>query len=42
MFGSNYPMILPAEALHGLDSLGLTDEARDAFLDGNARRVFDL
>jgi predicted TIM-barrel fold metal-dependent hydrolase len=42
MFGSNFPMILPSEALHGLDSLGLTDEARDAFLDGNARRVFDL
>jgi hypothetical protein len=42
MFGSNYPMITPAEALRGLDSLGLTDEAREAFLDGNARRVFDL
>jgi uncharacterized protein len=42
LFGSNYPMIAPAEALRGLDSLGLTVEAREAFLDGNARRVFGL
>ena len=26
----------------GLDGLGLDDEARELFLDGNARRVFDL
>ncbi len=35
-------MISPAEALRGLDSLGLNDEAREAFLGGNARRVFGL
>jgi len=35
-------MIDPVKALSGLDSLGLDDAARDAFLAGNARRVFDL
>jgi predicted TIM-barrel fold metal-dependent hydrolase len=42
LFGSNYPMILPAKALEDLDSLGLDDEARELFLSGNAKRVFKL
>ena len=42
LFGSNYPMILPAKALEHLDDLGLDDEARQRFLGGNAQRVFDL
>lgn len=40
LFGSNYPMILPQKALEALDSLGLDEEARGLFLEGNARRVF--
>jgi hypothetical protein len=42
LFGTNYPMIPPEKALAGLDELGLDDEARGLFLEGNARRVFDL
>ena len=42
LFGSNYPMIAPAAALEDLDGLGLDDEARELYLGGNARRVFDL
>jgi uncharacterized protein len=42
LFGTNYPMILPAHALDGLDDLGLSDEARDMYLAENARRVFKL
>jgi hypothetical protein len=42
LFGSNFPMIMPEHALADLDALGLDDEARARFLDGNARRVFQL
>ncbi|MEQ8264187.1 amidohydrolase family protein [Pseudohaliea sp.] len=42
LFGTNYPMLTPAEAIAGVDKLGLTDEGRDAFLGGNAKRVFKL
>jgi uncharacterized protein len=42
MFGSNWPMIAPARCLSGLDGLGLDAEATEAFLSGNARRVFSL
>ena len=42
MFGSNYPMIAPNVALEELESLGLDDETRELFLEGNARRVFGL
>ena len=42
LFGTNYPMIMPAKALEGLETLGL-DTATDAlFLGGNAHRVFKL
>jgi predicted TIM-barrel fold metal-dependent hydrolase len=42
LFGSNFPMIAPAKALEHLGALGLDDEAKELFLDGNARRVFGL
>ncbi len=42
MFGSNYPMIMPAKCLEGLDTLGLDDEAKQMFLHGNAERVFSI
>lgn len=42
LFGTNWPMIAPAKALEGLDALGLDERTREAFLSGNARRVFRL
>ena len=42
LFGSNFPMLTPFEALAGLDGLGLDDDARARFLGGNAARVFGL
>ena len=42
MFGTNFPMLTPERCLKGLGALGLDDEARDAFLAGNARRGFKL
>jgi predicted TIM-barrel fold metal-dependent hydrolase len=42
LFGSNWPMITPADALERLDALGLDEETTAAYLGGNARRVFRL
>ena len=42
LFGTNYPMIMPAKALDGLEALGLDDEAQTLFLAGNAQAVFGL
>lgn len=42
LFGTNYPMLTPAECLTGLDKLGLGEDALAAFLAGNARRAFKL
>lgn len=42
MFGTNWPMLSPAQCLAGLDQLGLDAAQRAAFLGGNARRVFRL
>ena len=42
MFGTNYPMIAPQKALEGLDGLGLDEETRGLYLEGNAARVFGL
>ena len=42
LFGSNYPMIAPQDALEDLDALGLEDEVRELFLGGNAERLFGL
>lgn len=42
LFGTNYPMIMPAKALEGLDGLTLDDEAKGLFLGRNASRVFAI
>lgn len=42
MFGTNWPMLSASQCLKELDSLGLSQEQREAFLSGNARRVFRL
>jgi len=42
LFGSNWPMLVPAVCLAEVDALGLDDEARAAFLGGNAAEVFGL
>ena len=42
LFGTNYPMLTPAQCLEGLDQLELSDEAKVLFLAGNATRVFKL
>jgi predicted TIM-barrel fold metal-dependent hydrolase len=42
LFGSNYPMIAPAECLKDLAALGLDEPVKAAFLAGNAVRVFKL
>jgi len=42
LFGTNYPMILPAKALEGLETLALNPQSQYMFLGGNAQRVFKL
>ncbi|MCO4744002.1 MAG: amidohydrolase [Proteobacteria bacterium] len=42
LFGSNWPMISPADCLAQVDQLGLDDEAKALYLGGNAERVFGL
>ncbi len=42
LFGTNWPMLSPKQCLKGLDELGLTKEQEEAFLSGNAKRVFNL
>ncbi|XES01231.1 amidohydrolase family protein [Streptomyces sp. S1D4-11] len=42
LFGSNYPMITPSQALEHLPDLRLDEETTKLFLSGNARRVFRL
>lgn len=42
MFGTNYPMITPADCLADLDALDLSAETRARFLAGTARAVFKL
>ncbi len=42
LFGTNFPMIAPAQCAAQIDALGLDDEARRLFLEGNAARVFNL
>lgn len=42
MFGTNYPMITPSQALNDLPSLGLSTETEVLFLGGNAQRVFGI
>jgi predicted TIM-barrel fold metal-dependent hydrolase len=35
-------MLTPAACLEGIESLGLSDEAKELFLHENAQRVFNL
>ena len=42
MFGTNWPMLTPSNCLKGLSELGLTPEQEHGFLEGTARRVFNL
>lgn len=42
LFGSNFPMITPAECLADLASLGLDPDAQRLFLGENAARVFGI
>jgi uncharacterized protein len=42
LFGSNYPMIQPGEALAQVSDLGLGEDGERAFLTDNATRVFGL
>lgn len=42
LWGTNYPMMTPAKALSGLDALGLDDDAKAAFLGGNAAHIFGV
>jgi uncharacterized protein len=42
LFGTNYPMITPAQALAGLNDLELTPETQELFLGGNAERIFKV
>lgn len=42
LFGTNYPMIMPAKALENLDDLSLDDKTRQLFLSGNACRIYNL
>lgn len=42
LFGSNWPMLSPAQCLKGLAGLALDEAAQTFFLRDNARRVFKL
>lgn len=42
LFGTNYPMIMPAKALENLSELALENDVLALFLSGNACRVFNL
>lgn len=42
MFGSNYPMLTPAECLAGIEELSLGEDVLPLFLADNARRAFKL
>ena len=42
LFGTNYPMIMPAKALENLPELELEDDVQELFLSGNACRIFNL
>jgi uncharacterized protein len=42
LWGSNHPMLSPAQALDGVHALALDDETSALFLGGNAQRVFKV
>lgn len=42
LFGTNFPMLTHGACIDEVDSLGLDVEAKALFLEGNARRIFQL
>lgn len=42
LFGSDFPMVMPADCMSEMGELGLDDEVMSLFLGGNAARVFNL
>jgi uncharacterized protein len=42
LFGSNFPMVMPADCMAEMGELGLDDDVKALFLGGNAERVFKL
>lgn len=42
MFGTNFPMLTAKRCLEKLDALGLDETGKEAFLNGNAKRVFGV
>ncbi|MET7519513.1 amidohydrolase family protein [Streptomyces sp. NPDC005480] len=42
LFGTNYPMITPSQALEHFSELDLNEKTTELFLSGNARRIFSL
>lgn len=40
LFGSNFPMVMPADCMAEMGELGLDDDVMSLFLGGNAERVF--
>lgn len=42
LFGTNYPMIQPADCLDGLDELGMDEETAELFLYKNAEEAFGI
>jgi predicted TIM-barrel fold metal-dependent hydrolase len=42
LFGTNYPMLTPADCLEGISALNLGEDVQRLFLAENARRAFKL
>jgi predicted TIM-barrel fold metal-dependent hydrolase len=42
LFGTNFPMLGHAQALEGIDDLGLDEETRELYLHGNAERLLGI
>jgi len=42
LFGTNYPMLTPADCLEGISALNLGEDVQRSFLAENARRAFKL
>lgn len=42
LFGTNYPMMTPAQALNGFESLELDQQTERLFLHENTKRVYEL
>jgi hypothetical protein len=42
LFGTNFPMLAPSQALEGIAELRLDDESRELYVHGNAERLLGL